>query len=101
MAYMLREAPAVPERRLDLPADKVIVDRDDVPAAPVRWSRRHPAITVALVVLAWLLTIAVAFEVGHAYAEGVRSVGALGDHLSGGRFGSMHAVAKLDAWLWN
>jgi len=58
------------------------------PKRRIRWA------LVAVVALAWLLTIVLAFEIGHAYAEGARSLPAFGEHL-----GDMYD-AYVGAWLW-
>lgn len=60
----------------------------------VRWASEHKLIVTAIAVLAFVASLLVAFELGHAYAEGARSLPAFAEHL-----GEM-INTYVGAWLW-
>jgi hypothetical protein len=93
MAYMLPGALEVGERPQVAQVEQVEQERPRV-----RWGM------VALIALAWLVTLAIAFEAGHWYAEGMPPIGEhlseMVHHWTGGRFGSMPDEHAVGAWLW-
>jgi|SRR5215212_2391315 len=94
-------------------------ERDFVRPQRQRWGRAHRRLLITIgAVLLFALCMMVAFEAGHAYAEGVRTLGGFVDHLGemrehflgGGNAEDMNGagwlwhpaklLAKAAGWLW-
>lgn len=67
-----RAAPYVPE-----PFDS----RLSIRQRATRWAREHRPLVALAILAAWAITLGFAFEAGHAYSEGVRSLSGFADHL--------------------
>jgi hypothetical protein len=73
----------------------------------VRWLSEHKLLVTIAAALLFLASLALAFEAGHAYAEGVRSLGGFVEHLGGmydHYFGDEQPMVGgwrwAYAWLW-
>lgn len=85
-------------RRLDTAPEYTIVRTEDTGSPLVRWASAHKLLVTIAALVLFVLCMVCAFEAGHAYAEGVRTVGGFVDHLNMMR---ESILARLpDGWMW-